>query len=107
MAGEVIDPREDQRDRETDHNGDDHESLRPVWYFKWRKHLRHYLNKQPSYDCVRDGDAINPSSLQLGKEFFEVHTGHLHGAADFARLAFINTRAMHLHANLGPIRQPT
>ena len=63
MAGDVVDPRKNQGDWKAKHNRDDGESLAPVGYFERRKDLRHDLNEQPTYDCVRDGDGVNSPSL--------------------------------------------
>src|SRR5437867_150906 len=68
-------PGQNQRNRESDHEQQHHQSHRPIWNLKKWEDLRRDLNQQPRHNRIRDRDLVNIAALQLGKEVTRVHFG--------------------------------
>jgi hypothetical protein len=65
---DVESPRQNQSDRESSNQENDHRSQCPLRNFEHRKYLRNDLRDQPGGHRVSDRYAINFSTFELGKK---------------------------------------
>ena len=63
----------DHRHGKSDNEQQHHKAHGPIRNFEERKNLTRYLHEQPCDDCVSNRNLVNVASLQLGKEFAQVH----------------------------------
>src|ERR1700680_2364934 len=72
VAGEVVNPRQNQRDRKNESDKDDHDLQQPGWK-KEGEDLSVDLRDQPADDRVCDRNSVNLPPLELGKKFLNIH----------------------------------
>src|SRR5437764_8387420 len=70
-------PCDNQRERKTDDEKENHKAHDPIRDFEKRKNLAGDLHQQPGDDRVRDSDLVHVTPLQLAEEYLRIHRSKL------------------------------